>query len=202
MGRKDIRSHIDAVHASPPGSDKYTGDIVEGIINEINCSGIISTVSRREVDLNRLRDKNNKEAIDEYRNTIRKILAHLNILDEAGELKKPYLHLAIHGMKDEWGKDIIIGTLHNKSCSQEIKDWFVQEIEKYIKNVQVEGRFPGNPSKSVHRLGDKLSDLSYLGYGRNFNTFQIEINRTLRQNHQKELTEIFSEIISRFNENW
>ena len=199
MGREKIRSHIDAVHACPPHGDEFTGDIVEGVVNKINCSGIIAIVSRTIADLNKPRNSNNKEAIDEYRQTIREILQHINILDKNGRLIRPYLHLAIHGMRDR-DKEIEIGTLQGKTCSPEVKNWFVNEIKKRFNKVQIDGRFPGDPSKSVHRCGDQTSDLSYSGYGNNFNTFQIEISRTLRENHQKELINIFSDIIIHFNE--
>lgn len=198
MGSKEIRSHIDAVHACPPCADKFTGDIVEGVVNKINCSGIIAIVSRTIADLNRPRDNNNKEAIDEYRQTIREILELTNILDKNGKLSRPYLHLAIHGMRSR-DKDIEIGTLHGKTCSQELKEWFVNEVKKHVKKTRIDGKFPGDPSKLVHRYGDQTSDIDYLGYEDNFNTFQIEISRMLRGKHQKELINIFSDIIIQFN---
>jgi len=64
LGSKEIRSHIDAVHAHPPNADELTGDIVEGVVNRINCSGIIAIVSRTIFDLKRTRNINNKESID------------------------------------------------------------------------------------------------------------------------------------------
>ena len=201
LGSKEIRAHIDAVHAHPPKVDKFTGEIVEGVVDKINCSGIIAIVSRTTVDLNRLRNNENKEAIDEYRQTIREILKQTNILDENGRLLRPYLHLAIHGMKGR-DNEIEIGTRHGETCSPEVKNWFVNEIEKHVKKVQTDGRFPGDLSKSVHRCGDQTSDLSYSGYGNNFNTFQIEISRVLRENYQKELINIFSDIIIQFNEEY
>ena len=200
MGSKKIRSHIDALHACPPEADEFTGDIVEGVVNKINCSGIIAIVSRTIVDLNRLRNSNNEEGNDEYRQTIREILGHIGNLDGNGKLSRPYLHLALHGMKDKWNVDIEIGTLHGKTCSPEVKEWFVSEIKKHFRRVQIDGRFCGDPSKSVHRCGDKISDTEYLGYGKNFNTIQIEISRTLRENYQKKLINTFSGIVNHFNE--
>lgn len=200
MGSKNIRSHIDAVHACPPKADEFTGDIVEGVVNKINCSGIIAIISRTIVDLNRPRNINNKEGIDEYRQTIRENLEHIGNLDENGKLSRPYLHLAIHGMKDKRKGDIEIGTLYGKTCSPEVKKWFVSEIKRHFKRVQIDERFPGDSSKPVHRCGDQTSDLNYLGYGNNFTTFQIEISRILRENHQKELINMFSDIIIHFNE--
>lgn len=198
LGSKEIRSHIDAVHACPPNADEFTGDIVEGVVKRINCSGIIAIVSRKIVDLNKPRNYNNKEAIDEYRQTIREILDHTNTLDKNRNLSRPYLHLAIHGMRDR-DKEIEIGTLHGKTCSREVKEWFVNEIKKHVKRAQTDGGFPGDPSKLVHRFGDQTSDINYSGYGDNFNTFQIEISRMLREKHRRELINIFSDIIIRFN---
>jgi len=200
LGSKEIQSHLDAIHACPPEADEFTGDIVEGVVNKINCSGIVAVVSRLKADLNRPPNSKNREAIEEYRQTIREILDHTDILDENEKLRKPYLHLAIHGMRNNWNEDIEIGTLHGKTCSPEVKVWFINEIKKNIKKCQIDRRFPGDPSKSVHRCGDQIGDLNYLGYGTNFNTFQLEISRTLRQNHQKELIDIFSDIIIRFCE--
>lgn len=199
LGSKDIRSHIDAIHAALPCSDKFTGDIVEGVVNKINCSGIIAIVSRTIVDLNRPRNINNEEGIDEYRQTIREILGYIGNLDGNGKLSRPYLHLALHGMKDKWNVDIEIGTLHDKACSPEVKEWFVSEIKKHFRRVQIDGRYCGDPSKSVHRCGDKISDTEYLGYGKNFNTVQIEISRTLREKNQKDLIGIFSNIVLKYN---
>lgn len=199
LGSKDIRSHIDAIHAALPCSDKFTDDIVEGVANKINCSGIIAIVSRTIVDLNRPRNSNNKEGIDEYRQTIREILGHIGNLDGNGKLSRPYLHLAFHGMKDKWNVDIEIGTLYGKTCSPEVKKWFVSEIKKHFRRVQIDGRFCGDPSKPAHRCGDKIGDTEYLGYGKNFNTIQIEISRTLREKNQKKLIGIFSNIILKYN---
>jgi hypothetical protein len=200
LGDKGIYAHIDALHAAPPQADEYTGEIVEGVIKKINCHGIIATVSRTIADLNRPPNQKNKEAIKEYRQTIKDILKHIGILDENKKASRPYLHLAIHGMTNKWDNDIEIGTLHGKTCSLDVKEWFVGEIEKHVKKSQTDGSFPGDPSKSVHRLGDQTSSLNYLGYGNNFNTFQIEISRTWREKHQKELIKIFSDIIIQFNE--
>jgi|UniRef100_A0A7C6AAG1 hypothetical protein len=199
LGNKEIRSHLDALHAYPPDADEHTGEIVEGIINKTNCSGIIAIVSRRWIDLNRPRNEKNCEAIDEYRRTVQEILVHTNTFDKNGKLLNPHLHLDIHGM---WGcsADIEIGTLHNKTCSIEVKEWLINEIKKYFIKVKVDERFSGDPSKSVLRWGEQIGDYNYSGWGENFNTFQIEISRTLRKNHPKKLINMFSDIIIQFND--
>ena len=75
IGDNNMCSHLDALHAQNPKSDQYTGKIVRGVIDKINASGIIATISRTIMDLNRPRNKTNAPAIDEYRDTINEILA-------------------------------------------------------------------------------------------------------------------------------
>jgi len=198
LGNKDIYSHIDALHACPPQEDRFTGNIVERIINEINCSAIIAAVSRKIVDINRPRNEKNSEAIDEYRDAIRQILEHLSILNENGKLSRPYLHLAIHGMKDDYNKDIEIGTRYGTTCSQRVKDWILAELKKSLASVGIDNIFPGDISKSVHRLGDLSSNQHYSGYGENFNTIQLEFSLNLRQNYRKEIIKMLSELILKF----
>ena len=198
LGNKDIYSHIDALHACPPQEDRFTGNIVERIINEINCSAIIAAVSRKIVDINRPRNEKNSEAIDEYRDAIRQILEHLSILNENCKLSRPYLHLAIHGMKDDYNKDIEIGTRYGTTCSQGVKDWILAELKKSLASVGIDNIFPGDISKSVHRLGDLSSNQHYSGYGENFNTIQLEFSLNLRQNYRKEIIKMLSELILKF----
>lgn len=198
LGDRKIRAHIDALHAQPPKSDRHTGQIVEGVVDRINCSGIIAIVSRTIADLNRQRDTRNAEAIDEYRQTIHKILTHIGNFEEDGRLLSPYLHLSIHGMKNKWGEDIDIGTRHGATCSADVKQWFIDQINLQIERVQVDGIFPGNDSKSVHRLGDQSSNDAYRGHGLDFNTFQVEISANLRENNRAELVEILSNTIILF----
>lgn len=201
LGNKEIRSHLDAIHAVSPDADLFTDIIVEGVIKKINCHGIISTVSRTEADLNRYPCPQNKEAINEYRSAIKDILKYLNILDKSDNLIKPYLHLAIHGMKDSVHTPLAIefGTRYGETCSPEIKEWFIEKINRNGFEIYIDKKKIGDPSKKVHRLGDKVSSLNCSGYGKNFNTIQIEISRNNRKNHQEELINIFSDIIIRFN---
>ena len=91
-------------------------------------------------------------------------MGYIGNLDRNKKLLRPHLHLAIHGMRDEGNVDIEIGTLHGKTCSPEVKEWFVSEIKKHFRRIQIDGRFPGDSSKPAHRCGDKISDTEYLGY--------------------------------------
>jgi len=128
IGKYESNCHIDAVHAQNPDSDQYTGEIVEAVIQGIDCSGIIATVSRTKIDINRPRNNQNAPAIDEFRSIIREIVESKNILNEEQELTKNYLHLAIHGMRDDRGTVFEVGTLNGNSCSQEIQDWFMEKL--------------------------------------------------------------------------
>ncbi len=128
LGSRDSRCLVTALHAHPPHQDLFTGEIARRISQTSGCSVIVSRVSRTVADLNRPRNKTNKEAIDEYRLAVRRVLMHAGLISPEGRLSKPFLHIDIHGMKDtSSSKDIEIGTLNGKTCSPEIKSWFIQE---------------------------------------------------------------------------
>jgi N-formylglutamate amidohydrolase len=197
IGNITQRSHIDAVHAQNPKSDQYTGDIVLRVIKKINASGIIATISRTEMDINRPINSQNRPAIEEYRSAIKQIIISKNILDKESKLTKNYLHLAIHGMKDDRQSEFEIGTRYGDSCSKEVIDWFLKEIKKFTAAVNLNNLFPGDQSKAFHRKGDLSS--GYNGYGEKFNTVQIEINRTLRKEKQTDLIKLFSNVMIDFD---
>ncbi|KKN35174.1 hypothetical protein LCGC14_0786260 [marine sediment metagenome] len=199
LGSKNIRTHIDAVHAHPPNNDKFTCEIAEKISEDVNCSCIIATISRNECDLNRERTKKNSKGIDEYRTVIQLIQKHINNLNSNGKSIRPYLHLAIHGMVDDYARDIEIGTLHNQTCSVNIEDWFLESIRNFYENVTINSIFPGNSSKINHRKGCFILGSNYPGFGSNFNTIQIEISRKIREFQREELISNLSSLIKEFN---
>jgi len=199
FGSPTIRAHIYTVHAHPPCSDKFTGEISEGRAEQVNCSCIIATVSRKKCDLNRERSKKNAEGIDEYRSAVLQIQNHINNLNSYGKSIKPYLHLAIHGMIDDYGRDIEIGTLNNKTCSANVKEWLLERIQTLYDCVTIDTIFHGNPSIIRHREGDPSPGSKYRGFGSNFNTFQIEISRTIREFQRGDLILNLSNIIKDFN---
>jgi len=199
FGSSTIRAHIDSVHAHPPDNDKFTGEIAEGIAEKVNCSCIIATISRNVCDLNRERSEKNAGGIDEYRIAIQQIQRHINNLNSYEKAVKPYLHLAIHGMKDNHGWDIAIGTLHNQTCSAIIKEWFMLRIQTLYDRVTIDTRFPGNSSIIRHREGNHSPRSIYPGFGSKFNTFQIEISRTVREFQRDNLISNLSNIIKEFN---
>jgi len=200
--------HVDAIHAAPPQADKFTGRIAAGIMAKTCCAGIIGTVSRTVADLNRPPGPGNEAAVTEYRSVIRDILKNLNILTEAGDkLLAPYLHLGLHGMKDLCCGpfSMEVGTIRGQTCSPEVGRWFAAALQEKTKELLPQARivfdthWVGDPSLAAHRWGDSRR---YPGYGQNYNAFQIEISRTLREKHQQEIIGIFSAIVEEFNGGW
>lgn len=194
----------DALHATSPAADVYTDKIVENMMLNTKCAGIISLISRKLADLNRSPNGENDLAIEEYRHALKDILEFLKIVDhERQQLIHPYLHLSFHGMKDEhYGPfGVEIGTVRGKSCSPQIRNWFEDTLTKKAQQVFpditliFDQKFIGHESISFHRLGDGDR---YLGYGPHFHTFQVELSRTLRKNHHSQISTIFSEIMIDF----
>ncbi|RDW20730.1 hypothetical protein [Oceanobacillus chungangensis] len=206
LGNGYMCSLVEALHATPPAADIFTKQIVEEIMESTGCAGIISTVSRKLVDLNRIPNEDNAKAIMEHRNVLKETLEFLNILKPIqNQLNHPFLHLSFHGMKDEhYGPFAIeIGTVKGESCSPEISDWVEDTLTRKTKEVLpnisfiFNRKFIGNPSISFHRVGDKKD---YQGYGSNFNTIQIEISKTIRKEYRFQIIKIFTETIKEFQE--
>ncbi len=195
LGNPNIHCHVDAVHSKNPDGEINTKKLVIEIIKNTDCSGIYSLISRRYMDLNRSPVEDNEPAILEFREAIFSILNHLKILDNKKNLIQPYLHLALHGMKDYPHKEIEVGTRNNEVCKFDIFIWFRNKLEEYFKeefgrdlNIVYNEQFIGDSSKGVHR--DK--------YGILFNTIQIEINRTLRTRYFSKIVKILAKIIKDF----
>lgn len=195
LGNPNIHCHVDAVHSKSPKKDINTKELVIAIIKNTNCSGIYALISREYMDLNRPLNESNKPAIFEYRTAIFSILNHLKILENSKKLIKQYLHLALHGMKNNALKEIEVGTRNNETCSDGIFIWFRKNLEEISKDmfnrdlkIVYNEKLKGNISKNVHRNN----------YGFFFNTIQIEINRTLRTKYFSKIVEILSKIINKF----
>ncbi|KKM72792.1 hypothetical protein LCGC14_1417030, partial [marine sediment metagenome] len=117
------------------------------------------------------------------------------ILDNNNKVIKPYLHLALHGMKNYPNKEIEVGTINNQTCSNEIFIWFKKKLEEISKElfnrdlkIVYNKQFIGNISKRVHREN----------YGNLFNTIQIEFNKALRMDYLSKITEVLSTIVKNF----
>lgn len=195
--------HVEAIHAAPPAADRYTENIVLGIMAQTQCAGIISTVSRQIADLNKAADGFNDEALQEYRNSIREIMDDLGILQSNNKINRNYLHISIHGMKDEHHGPfaIEIGTRNGQSCSKEMKKWFketlMRKASELIPRIDIvfDEKFIGDPSLVFHRRGDGKE---YKGYGTKFHTFQLEISHYLRENFHPVVVELLAHTVMEF----
>ena len=195
LGNPNINCHIDAVHSKRPQGEINTKKLVIEIVKNTDCSGIYALISRIDMDLNRPLNEINEPAILEFREAILSILKHLNILDNSNKLIKPYLQLALHGMRNYAHKEIEIGTRNNQTCSNEIFLWFKKKLEENCKEVfnkdlkiLYNEEFIGDTSKGVHR--EK--------YGNLFNTIQIEINKTLRTHYFSKIVDVLTKIVKDF----
>jgi len=203
-GNGFLNSLTDALHAAPPSADVFTDKIVEGIMIQTGCAGIISTVSRNLADLNRVPNNENSLAIQEYRQALNDILISHSLVDPwQQKIKQPFLHLSFHGMKDEhYGPyGIEVGTVFGLSCSTEVKKWFTKALAQKGANLlpdinlMIDQKFSGDESITFHRHGDGDQ---HQGYGANFHTFQIELSRTLRKEYIIQIIELFSELLREF----
>ena len=195
LGNPNINCHIDAVHSKRPQGEINTKKLVIEIVKNTDCSGIYALISRIDMDLNRPLNEINEPAILEFREAILSILKHLNILDNSNKLIKPYLQLALYGMRNYAHKEIEIGTRNNQICSNEIFLWFQKKLEENCKEVfnkdlkiLYNEEFIGDTSKGVHR--EK--------YGNLFNTIQIEINKTLRTHYFSKIVDVLTKIVKDF----
>lgn len=197
--------HVDAVHAASPRADRFTDEIVTGIMSKTGCAGIIGTVSRTIADLNRPPGQGNDEAVWEYRDVISQFLYHSGLLAPGDRnLASPYLHVGIHGMKDQLHGplSIEVGTIYGKTCSVGVRKWFGETLKARMKTVLpgtkvvFDKHWVGNQSLAAHRWGEGRR---YSGYGKNYNAFQVEIARTLREHYRPEVIAVLAGVVAEFS---
>jgi hypothetical protein len=183
---------FDCYHNIPPKSELFIENITKQISILSNSSSIISNVSRTDADLNRIINENNKQAIFQYREILTKI-----ILEKPNQTT-PHLHIIIHGMKNRENKDIEIGTRNNTLASPQITTWFINQIKQNFKEFKIatDEEFIGSQILQHHKDGDEY----HKGFGNNLNIFQIELSRTLREEHSQLIINTFVKIAKEFEE--
>ncbi len=141
---KDINLHIDAVHAQSPNSDQYTGEIVQAVVDRVNCSGIIATISRTVMDINRPINNQNTPAIGEFRNTIKEIIESNDMTDKL--TYKDFIDTVHFSTKDSvfYGKigginDLV--TFEGESVKN-LKSAFKEAVDDYIYLCNENGKTP------------------------------------------------------------
>jgi len=197
-GSSSSRVHVDAVHTQNPGGEFFTGEMAEHLTRETGASCLISRISRQDMDLNRPRSEANYPAVNEYRKAMHQILNAKGLLNEQGGIIQPFLHLSFHGMRDDWGRDIEIGTGYGHYCNPDVKTWFSRKIGTFTENWGIDDIFPGYTFRSVLRDGDSYGATGFTGFGSCFNTLQVEISKDLRNHHQQPLIAFFARLISAF----
>jgi len=191
---------IDAVHAAAPKSDAHTGGIAELAAKRLGSHCIVALVSRTRADLNRPRTDANAAAIDEYRGAIRACLEGAGLLLQSGRVGAPFLHIAVHGMKDNSRCDVEIGTRYGQTCTPAVEKLVAKALHNWASSAWVSKTprlatnlvFVGDASKVVHRDGHPES--GYVGYGSAFNTVQLEFANWLRSRHRNRIVEVLVDI--------
>jgi hypothetical protein len=203
---------IDALHAAPRSFKRefFTDEIAESVSSGTGCHCIIATVPREEADLNQWPGRENWEATQEYRETIGFLLSESEALDGKRQLRFPFLHLSLHGMRNRDSKDVELGTTFGESCSRWALHWLLDHFRNWAADLRNCRRTPkivdndphdllfGHPVITTHRCGDAYS--KYDGYGPNYNTVQVELAHWLRTEHTDDLVELLSRIASEFPE--
>lgn len=197
-GPPNAKVLIEALHAKGPSADLYTGQLAKAIHEQCQTAVIVANVSREEMDLNRTRTLQNQPAIDEYRATIARMFEERGMLDQYGQLKGPFLQISLHGMQDEWMRDVEIGTGYGHYCSPEVKQWMQDFFDRTGLHYGMDDLFPGYTFRSVLREGDMYGQTRFMGFGPHFHTVQIEISQYLRAYHFQWLSETFAKLLGEF----
>jgi N-formylglutamate amidohydrolase len=198
IGNPDAFANVEAIHAKSPNADLHTGNIAEETARQSGASLILSLISRDQMDLNRPRGRFNYPAVDEYRSIINEILVQKNLTDYNNKLKQPFLHISLHGMQNDWERDLEIGTGYGHYCSPSVKNWFVKKVAAVTDNYGVDDLFPGYTFRSVLRDGDLYSATDFIGFGPHYHAIQLEVSRTWRENHPEFLAAFLSNLVSTF----
>lgn len=202
---------LDAIHAVEPESDGCVEQIAKKAQEALGCHVIIGTRSRLEADLNRVRsDRNgNVQAVDEYRTTLRSMLAASGVLDRNGKAKRPILHVAIHGMKDRgWAIEIGTSPTGKESASRSARRWFFEATQEWcgvnpiagvpMDKVYLNQMFSGDPSITCHRHGDPIPAAGYDGFGKHYHHFQVEFTAEWRENYTDKAVRYVIDMVQQF----
>ncbi|MGI6514687.1 MAG: DUF3578 domain-containing protein [Syntrophomonadaceae bacterium] len=201
-GQGNVPCHCEAVYAD---SDKYTGEIVEGICKRSGCSGIINTAPSFKYDLNRHANPRNMEAVFEYRDTLRRILRYMEVLGSDEKVILPFLHIAFHAIRngDTHGSEIRVS--YTEPASYSMINWFANRLREKTRKLSVHG---GSPVRIRVQFIDRQTNLfqrywescrSFNGENRAYHFIMVEISEDLRSMGREPLIKAFSETILDFS---
>jgi len=130
----------------------------------------------------------------EYRQTVKRIVKAQHDSDDDGPIKKPFLHLAVHGMRDR-GFDVALGTRDGRLCQPDVCEWLVTQLKKEF-TVGVDGMFPGTDTLEHFRHGNKA--IGFPGFGEKYSVFQLEFSHSLRFERFDRIIVVLSQIMQDF----
>lgn len=186
-------------------------------LNDISC--IIIKPSRLTVDPNR---KAEERAVrkgvqsKEYSLNVQQVINYL-MRKFIRETEAPFLELNIHGKvnpKEGKKRDIVIGNGMKDSqlpCEPEVAYWMEKKLKSALEDrglsrkdgqqftpiVAFEGQaLNGDISNTLRRVGNKY----HPGFGKNFQSVQIEFSKELRIKNPNELSDILAQIIKDFSQ--
>jgi len=195
--RKDLKVVFHSPHAAAPKREFYTGTIVRELHRRIGTAGIVAGVSRAVADLNRPADHTGvdcscpenyqREAVEEFFNQLKEIFRELGVLGENGKVREETLLFGIHGVKDEKGYGMILGTRNGSLCPIDLRDRIKKKLEVLLE--------AGGVDINQNPIGCEIS--GYEGhpfleevrekFGEKLNIIQLEISRTLRTRYTDQL---------------
>lgn len=157
---------------------------------------IEATQKRKEADLNRPLSTENLAAYEEYFQRLLSIVDH-----EDGELKRPFLHLLIHGMADCPDRpDIELGTRHGRLCQKEVRRFVMKHFvlfgEELDLEVGLDEELWGEGFKEMLRRRNPKQ--GYYGLGPLYNVVQVEIGRSAREDYHEEIGLFIGELSIKF----
>ncbi len=195
--RKDLKVVFWAPHAAGPKSDIYTGTITQETYRRIGIPCLIGKTSRVIADLNRpanytehkckCPENYQKQSVRDLFNQLGKIFVELGVLGEDGKVREETLLFGIHGVKDEKGYGMILGTRHGILCPTELRDRIKKKLELLLEVAEID--------LSQNPIGCEISGYeghSFLEevrekFGEKLNIIQLEISRTLRSRYTDEV---------------
>jgi len=197
--------------------DEFTADIAQAVAKKTDSALIIAGKSKAFAEANRYWWKREAKNIEvkgsknpvfpyEYSRRIKaalfwsidKILHNNGMLDEKGELMRPFFRLSVHGMENNENFDFAIAGSRN-IADQEKVEMFANLLRKNIKQVglNVDGETPkvvialkedpktkkysGAASLNQYRKESDNAVFQHPSFGRNFQNIQLEISARLRK---------------------
>ncbi len=202
LGRENVHCHCEAVNAD---SENYTEEMVENICKRSGCSGIISTAPSEKYDLNRHANPRNMDAIYEYRDTVHRILQHMEVLGADDKVVAPYLHIAFHAIRDgdTHGSEIRIS--YTEPASYSMINWFSNKLKDKTRNISVHGgsavrvnvQYVDRQSNQFQRYWQNCQ--IYNGENKAYHFIHVEISEDLRSMCREALVKAFSEAVRDFS---